>query len=83
MGKSGLKKGAKIIFWLLLLVLCAVSIALFSINRYLEGNERKIIENAGFLNQGTLSFDRAYVSIIKDFPHLSLVLENLHEAQLP
>lgn len=58
---------------------------LIGVNFYLQSNEKKIIENTPLLNQGTISFENAYLTIFKDFPNASLVLRQVEviDAQHP
>ncbi len=75
----------KVVKWILLLffiLLLIVVIALFFINRHLESNKTKIFENLAFLNNGTVSFQKASIQVYKDFPDATIRLENvlLHDS---
>ncbi|GLR17299.1 hypothetical protein GCM10007940_19140 [Portibacter lacus] len=64
-------------FILLFIAIVGAVIAFFSFNRYLQKNERKIYNDIAFLQNGDVAVDQVYFSWLKDFPHLSLVAENV------
>jgi len=75
--KHGLWKVVKISFWLLLLLVLLVVLLVFGTNLYLQSNKQKVFAEVSWLNQGSLSFDQAYISLFKDFPNASIVLKNV------
>lgn len=81
--KPNKKKGNPILrlvrftLWLLLALVFIVFILISSFNAYLKSSEKKIIENAAFLNHGSISFEEAYISIFEDFPNTTIVVKNL------
>lgn len=63
---------------ILLLVLILVSvISLFFVNRYLESNKTKILNNLEFLNNGTVTFDEVNISVYRDFPSATITIQNI------
>ncbi len=75
--KPWLRSILKIFVILFILSLLAIFITVWSINNYLESNEKKIVEEISFLNNGSFSFEDAKISLIKDFPYASLILNNV------
>ena len=75
--KRPLWKAVKISFWLLLLLVFLLVLFVFGTNLYLQSNKQKIFAEVSWLNQGSLSFDRAYISLYKNFPNASIVLKNV------
>ncbi len=57
-------------------------LVLVAANAYLQSNRQKIFNRTAFLNEGILSFDKASVSIWRDFPNASIVLQGVTMAGL-
>ena len=52
-------------------------ISIVGLNHYLQSNKSKIFEQLDFLNQGSISFESADISIYKNFPAATIYLQNV------
>lgn len=77
-----LRRLVRILFKAVMLVLLLFVIFLIGLNTYLKSNETKVLSNLSILNNGSLSFESAKISVLKDFPHATISLKNvlLHDA---
>lgn len=66
-------------FCLMLIIVTTVVLffIVWGVNQYLESNDKKIIDNISFLNDGALSFKGAKISLVKEFPFASLILHHV------
>lgn len=64
--------------WLLLFLILIICIGAFLANRYLNSNKEKILDNLAFLNNGSIIFKEADLSIYKNFPEASITLTDVH-----
>ena len=73
---KAIRIAARILFILLVLVLLLLIAGDFAVNRYINADERRDLAKFLPIN-GSATFDRASIHPFRDFPHLSLRLENL------
>ncbi len=73
----GAIKAIKIALIALLCLFLILGITLIGINSYLQSNQTKIFEQVEVLNNGSLSFDKASISVFRNFPLATLSLQNV------
>lgn len=74
--RSILKKIGLFFLFTLLLILVGLVVTWFSFHRYLQSNETKIFKELDFLNDGGIAFDKASISVFKNFPRATISLDN-------
>lgn len=74
--RSILKKIGLFFLFTLLLILVGLVVTWFSFHRYLESNETKIFKELDFLSDGGVAFDKASISVFKNFPLATISLNN-------
>ncbi len=63
------------IFFLITILL--LILAVFALDFYLQSNKAKIFEQLTFLNNGSISFEEAEISVYKNFPSATISLHNV------
>ncbi len=66
------------IFWKSLLAFVVLFLLLLGgLNIYLKSNKTKVFSNLPFLNDGSVSFQSADISVFRDFPAATITLKNV------
>lgn len=68
---------AKFLGIFLLIISLLLLLAVAALDNYLQSSKTKIFDQLAFLNQGSISFDEADISIYKNFPSATISLHNL------
>ena len=71
-----LKRLGTIALWVLMLCSIALIVLFVSLNLYLQSNEEKILRKIPGLDDSSISFKEAKVSLFKDFPNATIVLKD-------
>jgi hypothetical protein len=74
-----LRRGLILMAWVFSIICIGLLIGAFLLESWLASNQEKIWKELSFLNQGSILFHRAKISILPNFPLASLTL---HQVQL-
>ena len=67
----------RVLAGLLVVILVVFSVAFYMFDQYLKSNEEKILAKVDFLNRGTLSFKEVDVHWFRDFPNISVTVNDV------